>query len=100
MPSDAVVTPRDVLGSLMELRRVGRTLVLRELEQLEPDLLEYALEQLSAVNRRLLDSGMRPGDVRRLTRDTEELALVLITSLRSAHLRLWRDEHEPDGVGR
>jgi hypothetical protein len=82
----------------MQLRRRGHQAVLEELEQLEPDLLEYALEQLGSVHKLVLDGELSPRLARRLVRQTEELALALITSLRAAHLRLWQDEHAPDGA--
>ena len=37
MSSDAIVTSRDVLSALMELRRVGHTRVMHQIEELEPD---------------------------------------------------------------
>ena len=96
MSSDAIVTSRDVLSAQMELRRVGHPRVMQQMEQLEPDLLEFGLEQLSGIHKQLLDLGARPRRVRRLMQSAEELALVLVMSLRAAHLRLWQDEHAPD----
>jgi hypothetical protein len=98
MPNDAVVNSKDVLGSLMELRRVGHPSAMQQLEELEPELMEYCLEQVSRIHKQLLDCGLRPTRVRRLVRATEELALVLVMSLRAAHLRLWQDQHAPDGA--
>jgi len=86
LASDQVVTSKDVLAALLEVRRRGRHRVRSELEKLEPDLTEYALEQLSAVHHAVLDAAVRPAHVRRITRRAEELAAVLVTALRTAHV--------------
>jgi hypothetical protein len=94
MPSDQIVTARDVLKSLAEFRRLGGARLLEELEAREADLCEFVLEELSAIHRRLLETGATARQVRRLTRQTEALALVIIASLRRAHARLWdADDH-------
>src|SRR5258706_16172671 len=90
MASDRIVTAKDVLDALMRVQRTGPDPLLRELEQLEPDLCEYLLEQASAVHQAIAKLGTRPARTRRLTRDVASMALVLVFSLRNAHLRLWQ----------
>jgi hypothetical protein len=92
MASDQVVVAQDVLRAVMELRRLGNRRALEELEQREPDLSEFLLEELTAVHHDLLHIGAGPGRVRRLSGRVETLALVMVHALRHAHLRLWRDE--------
>ena len=41
--SDQLVSARDVLGAVLEVRRRGITPLMRELEGSEPDLCEYFL---------------------------------------------------------
>ena len=90
--AERVVRPRDVLAALADVRRLGRRRALEALEAAEPDLAEYALEELSAVHRRMADLGWRPRAVRRLAARVERMTLVLVTAVRTARLRLWRDE--------
>jgi hypothetical protein len=54
MPSDAIVSARDVLAALAEVRRLGPRRAWSDMEAAEPDLAEFALEELSAVHQRLL----------------------------------------------
>lgn len=96
MPSDQVVLSKDVLQALMEVRRLGRQQVMEQLEALEPDLMEFALEELTAVHRRMADLGWRPKDVRGLARRVEVMALVLVTAMRKASLRLWNPDAAPE----
>ena len=100
MPSDQIVTARDVLKSLAEFKRLGGARLLQDLEAREPDLCEFVLEELSAIHRRLLETGATARQVRRLTRQTEALALVIVASLRRAHARLWddADDDRPRGA--
>jgi hypothetical protein len=65
--SDAVVCAKYVLDAIVRLRRLGRDRVTSELEALEPELLEYALEELTAMHAAMADLGLRARDVRRLT---------------------------------
>lgn len=96
MPSDQIVTARDVLQSLAEFKRLGGARLLQDLEAREPDLCEFVLEELSAIHRRLLETGATARQVRRLTRQTEAIALVIIASLRRAHARLWDEPDDDD----
>ena len=92
MASDQVVTAQDVLRSLIELRRLGSQRVLQDLEQQEGDLVEFLLEELSGVHQDILALGGKPGRSRRLVQRVESMALVLVTALRQAQLRLWRQD--------
>ena len=92
MPSDQVVHSKDVLKAVFELRRLGHHRVLNELEAREPDLTEYALEELTTLHHKFTATGLPPRTVRRLRRRVEAMVLVLITALRAARLRLWQDE--------
>jgi len=92
MPSDEVVNAQDVLRAVMELRRRGNQPVIEELEKLEPDLTEFLLEELGLIHQQLLDLGAKPRQVRRLARSIEAMAVVLVTALRRAHLRLWQQD--------
>jgi hypothetical protein len=95
MPSDQTVTARDVLRALAEVRRRGNRAALEELEQQEPDLCEFLLEEVTALHHDVLASGASPRKVRGLSRRIETLAVVLVVSLRQAHLRLWSLDPEP-----
>ena len=89
MASDQLVTARDVLRAVAEVRRVGRGAVLRDWERREPDLAEHLMEGLSDLHRLVLALAAHPRQERRLMRQIEALALVLLTALRRAQLRLW-----------
>lgn len=93
MACDQVVSPQDVLRAVMQLRRQGVDSVMKELEDTEPDLAEFLLEETSSVHRQLLELGAMPRRVARLHRRVLSLSLVLVLALRQARLRLW---HEPD----
>ena len=92
MATDQVVDARDVLSALMELRRLGNRPALEDLEKLEPDLSEFLLEELTGIHHDLLHLGASAPRARRLSRRVETLTLVMVHSLRHAHLRLWRDQ--------
>jgi hypothetical protein len=92
MASDQVVNAKDVLQALMEVRRVGGRRMLEDLERREPDLTEFCLEELSAIHQQLLEMRATPRQVRDASRRVEGLALVLVTALRKAGLRLWREQ--------
>jgi hypothetical protein len=90
--SDKLVDARDILRAVMEVRRQSSGRLLQELETLEVDLAEFLMEELGNVHRQLLDLRATPKAVRRLTRRIESLAVVLVTALRGAQLRLWRED--------
>ena len=89
MPSDQIVTARAILDAVLELRRLGSTRVLRTLEQVEPDLAEYVMENLSLIHAGLLSLGGRPKRTTRVFRQVEELALVCVTAFGKAGYAAW-----------
>ena|SRR5579871_2010332 len=99
MASDQAVTAKDVMGAMLYVQRRGNDRLLLELEQSEPDLCEYLLEQVSALNRAIGELGARPNRARRLTRQIEQTALVLVFAQRNAHLRLWQEQHAGTPLG-
>jgi hypothetical protein len=91
MPSDQLVSARDVLRAIEEVRRVGIDRLLLDWEQREPDLAEHLLEAISDLHHRVMEIAPHPKAQRRLIRQTETLILVLLTALRRALLRHWED---------
>jgi hypothetical protein len=91
MSSDQTVTARDVLRALTDVCRRGTRSALSELEQLEPDLAEFPIEEVTAIHHDVATTGARARRVRALTERVETLAVVLVQSLRQAHLRLWEE---------
>jgi hypothetical protein len=89
MPSDQTVTARDVLRALADVRRRGTRSALAEFEQLEPDLAEFLIEEVTAIHHDVAATGARARRLRALTERVETLVIVLVQSLRQAHLRLW-----------
>src|SRR4051794_3969828 len=94
MASDQVVTAKDVLDALLRVQRRGPDPLVRELEQCEPDLCEYLLEQTTALHHAVAGLGAKPARTRRISRRIEQTALVLVFALRNAHLRLWQEQHQ------
>jgi hypothetical protein len=92
MASDQVVISQDVLRAWMQLRRIGTDKTMQELETQEPDLTEFLLEELSAIQVELSGTGEIPRKVQKIYRRIEAMTLVLLLSLRGAHARLWREE--------
>lgn len=95
MPTDQLVSARDVLRAMQEVRRVGIDRLLRDWERREPDLLEHLLEGVGELHRRVGAIAPHPSVQRRLVRSVETLVLVLLTAQRRAMLRHWRDEPVP-----
>ncbi len=91
MASDRIVTARHVLHAAMELERRGSDAVIKELEALEPDLVEYVLEQTCQIHHRLLRFGLSGQQARRIYRRAESITVVCVLALRQAHHDLWRD---------
>jgi uncharacterized ferredoxin-like protein len=89
MASDATVTPRLILDAVHELERRGAQDVLRTLEQVEPELLNYVMERLSALHGRLIALGGPPRRTARALRHAEATILVCIGAMRAAHLAEW-----------
>jgi hypothetical protein len=99
MQSDQLVSARDVLRAIEEVRRVGIDRLLLDWEQREPDLAEHLLEGISDLHHRVIEIAPHPKAQRRLIRQTESLILVLLTALRRALLRHWEeDETVPFGT--
>ena len=94
MASDAVVSAKDVLAAVMEVRRRDSAEVLGELEALEPDLAEYAMEELTGVFHGLGKAGLPAREQRRVARRVNDLAAVLVVALRTAQRRLWAGDAE------
>jgi len=94
MASDRLVTSQHVLKAVMELDRRGSTKTLADLEKLEPDLIEYLLENLTRLHHRLTRLGLSGADVRKIYRRAEATAVVCIMTMRKAHHDLWRRDHD------
>jgi hypothetical protein len=96
MESDQQVSVGTILRSLLQLRRQGSTRMLQDLEQHEPELASYMMENLSLVHQRLseLIGPQRP--LRRVQRQIEHLLLVCIDALRQGQYELWRKQNEPE----
>ncbi len=95
MASDQQVSARAILRAQAELRRLGHRRVMQQLEQVEPDLMSYVFEELSAIHRRLLKLGDTAEQTQRCYRRVQRLVLVSILSMRHGHHELWRDLMPP-----
>jgi hypothetical protein len=89
--TDQVVKTCDVLEAIRVIRRVGRQRVMIDIEKREPDLAEHLLEELTAIHRRLAQTGASARQLRRLYRRVESLGLVMILSLQAGQSKLWMD---------
>ena len=94
MIKDQLVLSQDVLRAVMAVRREGTTALIERWEAMEPDLIEFALEEFSAIHQLVLSLGGKPRIERRITRRVESMALVLLQSLRQSQVRLWQDQIE------
>jgi hypothetical protein len=95
MASDRLVTPEHILRAVMEHERRG-SMMLPELEKLEPDLAEFLLERSTTLFHQLAEMGLSGRDVRKLHRQAEKTLLVCVMPLRNAHRDLWeKDLPEP-----
>lgn len=92
MNPDQLVSARDVLRAIEEVRRVGVDRLLREWERREPDLAEHVLEGLSELHRHVAALAPPAKVERRLVRRAEILILVSIIALRHAFLRGWQED--------
>jgi len=90
MASDQVVSARAVLDAEMSLRRLGSHQVLHELEQVEPDLTNYLLENLTDIHQRILALGGSAKASQRVFMEVQRLALVCINALRRGQFDLWK----------
>ena len=89
MASDHLVSARAVLR-VMTLRRVGTARAMTELEQVEPDLASYLMEEFSLVHRDLLALRGPPRRTLRLQERVQTMALTCVEALREAHYELWQ----------
>ena len=94
MIKDQLVLSQDVLRAVMTVRREGTTAMIERWDATEPELVEFLLEELSAVHQMVLSLGGKPRIERRITRRVESMALVLLQSLRQSQIRLWQDQIE------
>lgn len=97
MNSDQLVSARDVLRAIEEVRRIGIDRLLVDWERREPDLSEHLLEGVSDLHRRIAAIAPHPKAERQLMRRTETLILVLLTAFRRAMLRQWEPEDSTGG---
>ncbi len=98
--SDQQVTASVVLETLLEVQRIGPARAMQRLEQVEPDLMEFLLEDLSQLHHRLLDLGGPAKKSRRIFHQVERLALVCVESMRKGHFRLWQASVEDTPLAR
>ena len=91
MPHDSVVTAADVLAALRQVRQVGLTASLEDLERREPELLAMLTEQASELHHRLGRLRVPPKAQRLLTRHVERLGLHLVLAHEAGQRRLWSD---------
>jgi hypothetical protein len=89
MASDRLVTPEHVLKAVMEYERRGSIQLVRELEKLEPDLMEYLLESLTRLYHQLTGTGLTGREARKVHHLAEKTALVCLIALRNAQRDLW-----------
>jgi hypothetical protein len=93
MASDQTVS-RDILRAILEQRRIGNGAAIELLERVEPDLVEFVMEELGQIHKRLLESGASAKHTQRLFRRIETLAVVAVLALRQGHARLWQHEEQ------
>lgn len=89
MASDQLVSARDVLDALTEVKRRGRERCMEELDQVEPDLASFVMESLSEIHRLIMDLHGKPKQSRRLQCRVETLVLVSLFAVRKAGYRSW-----------
>jgi hypothetical protein len=77
-----LVSARNVLNAISEIRRRGRWPIFQELEAAEPDLTEFLLEEISAIHHELSKTGVIRRVRRRLQGRVQSLVLVCVLSLR------------------
>jgi len=92
MASEPLVTAADVLEALRQVRRLGNTAALTQLEQQEPELVALLLEEASDLHHRL-GRHLPVKLQRQTTHRIERLGVVLVLALQLAHRRL--DEPHP-----
>ena len=92
--SDAIVSSQDVLRAVLQLRRQGVITSVQDLEQKEPNLAEFLLEETTTLHHLCRRLGGTAKQLRQVDQRIYALALVSVLSLQQAHARLWTDEVE------
>jgi hypothetical protein len=73
---------RALLLAQMRLKRLGNQKLMAELERAEPDLAEYAMENLTEIYHRLLETGAPARQTRTVSQQIESVFLICIHSMR------------------
>ena len=89
------VTARTVLDAVLEIKRLGSTRALEQLEEAEPELASYVMEALSDVHRQVLALGGCAKASQRVYLDIQALVLTCITAMRHSADRPG-DDAEPE----
>ncbi|HZZ42847.1 MAG TPA: hypothetical protein VFE58_07905 [Tepidisphaeraceae bacterium] len=97
MASDHLVGAKLILRAQLEVERRGVEGILSELEQVEPDLAEFAIERMCDLHRRLLNLRSRPKATQRIHRQMQALVLTSILALRKGHYELWQNQEGEEG---
>jgi hypothetical protein len=80
MPSK--IKPQMILRAQSRLQRQGGQRVMAELERVEPDLAEFALENLTDIYHRLLEVGAPARQSRALYKQIESLIVTCVAATR------------------
>ena len=99
MTKDSLVTAADVLAAVREVRRLGNTSAMEQLEQREPELAGLLLDEASDFHRKLGLLHLPYDAQRRLTRQIERLGLTLVLAMDTAHQRLWQTQANGTPLG-
>jgi tRNA A37 N6-isopentenylltransferase MiaA len=81
-PMPPKIKPQMILRAQSRLQRQGSQRIMAEVERVEPDLAEFALENLTAIYHRLLEVGAPAKQSRALYRQIESLVLTCIMAMR------------------
>lgn len=84
MPSDGIVTARLILRVASRIQRDRGRQAMQQLDDQEPELSEYVLEQLSDLHHRLWAMGLSERRAQALYRRLETLVLTAVTAQRLA----------------
>lgn len=77
-PSNTRISARKVLLATQELQRYGHRRQIERMEQSQPHLAEFLLEELSQLHRALLNAGLDARTTRKLYRRAQALTLTCI----------------------
>jgi hypothetical protein len=75
------ISSRALLRAQMRWKRLGNQKLMAELERAEPDLAEYAMEGLTDLFHRLLETGAPARQTRSIYQQVESLVLICIHSM-------------------